>query len=208
MIAFPLLANIPQGVFGTSLIKLVKHNDFSEVQHVNFFKLARRSILAGHNIQRQVDEIDNLAVALANAGRLHEDHFEVQRFQKQYGITEHGTGCKMLPARCNGPHINLFIAQTVHANSITQQRTACSAPRRIDSQYSDIHGWKMLREARQNFIGNAAFPGTARSGNTDDRDGASRNLPLATKFFEVGVIDDTILERGNHASNRYLIVTS
>jgi hypothetical protein len=50
MISLPLLADITQSIFGTAPVILVQHNKVSEIDHVNFFELARGAVVAGHDI--------------------------------------------------------------------------------------------------------------------------------------------------------------
>jgi hypothetical protein len=53
-----------------------------EVEHVDLLELAGGSVFRGHHVQRQVDEIDDLGVALADARRLDDD--EPNRCERRY----------------------------------------------------------------------------------------------------------------------------
>ena len=78
MIALPLLAHVAQAVLGAALLELVEHDHVGEVEHVDLLELARRAVVAGHHVQRQVDEVDDLGVRLADAGGLDDDQVEAR----------------------------------------------------------------------------------------------------------------------------------
>ena len=52
MIAPPLLAHVAQGIFRAALFELVEHDHVREVEHVDLLELARRAVLAGHDVER------------------------------------------------------------------------------------------------------------------------------------------------------------
>ena len=76
MIAPPLLAHVAQRVLGAALLELVEHDHVGEVEHVDLLELARRAVLAGHDVQRQVDQVDDLGVRLTDARGLDDDQVE------------------------------------------------------------------------------------------------------------------------------------
>ena len=106
MISFPLLAHVTQRVFGATLVVFVQHNKIGEIEHVNFLKLTRRAVFAGHDIDGEVHHVDDLAVALPDAGRFNDDEVEAKRLQEQDVITQHFTRREMLPPRRNRAHID------------------------------------------------------------------------------------------------------
>jgi hypothetical protein len=73
VVALPLLAHVAQRVLGAALLELVERDQLGEVEHVDLLELARRAVLARHHVHRHVDEVDDLRVALADAGRLDDD---------------------------------------------------------------------------------------------------------------------------------------
>ena len=75
-VSAPLLADVAQRVRPAAAIELVQHDDVGEVEHVDLLELAGRAVVRGHHIDREVDQIDDLAVALPDAGGLHQDHVE------------------------------------------------------------------------------------------------------------------------------------
>ena len=77
-VAAPLLAHVAQRVLGAALLELVERDQVGEVEHVDLLELARRAVLARHHVHRHVDEVDDLGVALADAGRLDDDQVEAR----------------------------------------------------------------------------------------------------------------------------------
>ena len=96
MIAPPLLAHVAQRVFGAALLELVQHDHVGEIEHVDLLELAGRAVLGGHDIQREVREIDDLGVALADAGGLDDDQVETRRAIQRDDIGEDGAGGQVL----------------------------------------------------------------------------------------------------------------
>ena len=79
MVAPPLLADVAQGVLAAALVELVEHEDPGEVEHVDLLELARGAVLRRHHVERDVDEVDDRGVALADPGRLDDDEIEALR---------------------------------------------------------------------------------------------------------------------------------
>ena len=76
MVAAPLLAHVAQRILGAALLELVQHHELGEIEHVDLLELARRAVLAGHHVDRHVDEVGDLGVALADAGGLDQHQVE------------------------------------------------------------------------------------------------------------------------------------
>ena len=167
-VAFPLFANIAQCVFGAALFKLVEHHQVRIIQHVYFFELAGGAIIAGHDIGRQIDQVDDLAIALSDAGGLDDDQVEPGIAQYLNAVGQHHAGRQVLPPGGNGAHENLAAAQTVHANTIAEQGPAGTAPGRVDGQDCDPDIREMTQKTVQKLIGQAAFTRAAGAGDADD----------------------------------------
>ncbi len=79
VVPLPLLADVAQGILGTPLVELVEDDEVGEIEHVDFFELARGTVIARHDVDRKIHEIDDLTVALPNARRLDEHEIEADR---------------------------------------------------------------------------------------------------------------------------------
>ena len=189
MIALPLLANVAQRIFRAAFVVLVQHNQIGEVQHVYLFELAGRAVIAGHDVDGKIDEIDNLTIALADAGRLHDDQIEVQRFQEQHLVGEHFAGCKVLATRRDGTHVDPFRSQGVHADSVTEQRTTGAPARRVDGNDGNPLVREAGKHAVQDFIGDAALARTTGAGNADDGNGFRPHPPFLAQCGELRVTE-------------------
>ena len=78
VIAFPLLADISQGIFGPTLVVLVQDDEVREIEHVDLLELARGAVIAGHDVDGEIHEIDDLAIALSDTRGLDDDQVEAQ----------------------------------------------------------------------------------------------------------------------------------
>ena len=76
--AAPLLAHVAQRVLATAPIELVEHDQVGEVEHGDLLELRRRAVLRRHDVDREVHQIDDLRVALPDAGGLDEDQVEAR----------------------------------------------------------------------------------------------------------------------------------
>ena len=81
-----LLAHVAQRILGAALLELVEHDEIGEVEHVDLLELARGAVFGRHHVHREVDEIDDLGVALADARGLDDDQVEARRFQQLHGV--------------------------------------------------------------------------------------------------------------------------
>jgi hypothetical protein len=122
-VALPLLAHVAQCVFGAALVELVEHDQLGEVDHVDLFELARCAVVAGHHVDREVDEVDDLGIALADAGGF--DHHEVVALPLQVrdDVLERGVRGDVLAARGHRAHEHARRAQGVHADAVAEQRS-------------------------------------------------------------------------------------
>ncbi len=103
-VARHLLAHVAQRVLGAALLELVQDDEVGEVQHVDLLELAGGAVVGGHDVQREVDEIHDLGVALPDARGLDHDQIEARRFHELDGVREHGGGREVLPARRQRAH--------------------------------------------------------------------------------------------------------
>ena len=60
-----------QRVLGPGVLELVDHHHLGQVQHVDLLQLGAGAELAGHDVHRQLGQIGEIAVALADAAGLH-----------------------------------------------------------------------------------------------------------------------------------------
>ena len=177
VIALPLLANVTQRVLCAALVVFVEDNQIGKVEHVDFFELARCTVIAGHDVNREIDQVDDLTVALADARCLNNDKIETERLEEMNLVRQHLAGRKVLPSRCNRAHVDAFGAQRIHANTIAQQ--APPVRRRVGSTARPQSSFQeRSQKTIQNFVGYAALAGTTGAGNADYRNFAGLYLPF------------------------------
>src|SRR3546814_15475088 len=77
-------------IFRAALVVLVEHDQLGEVDHVDLLELAGGAVVAGHHVHREVDQVDDLRVGLADAGGLDDDEVirsEERRVGKEWVST-------------------------------------------------------------------------------------------------------------------------
>ncbi len=168
MVTAPLLAHIAQAVLGTPLLALVEYDQVGEVEHVDLLELTCGAVLARHDIQRQVHEIDDLGVGLPDAGRLDNDEIESGRLVQLDHVLQHGRGGEVLPAGGQRPHENRIRRQGVHADAISEERATAAPARGVHRDHGDLQIREGAHQARQELVGETRLTGTAGSGDADD----------------------------------------
>ena len=198
-VAPPLLAHVTQRILTAAAVELVQHDHIGEVEHVDLLELARRAVVRGHHVDREVDQVDDLAVALADAGGLDQDHGEPGSLEQRDRVAEDLAGRQVLPARCHRAHEGALAAQAVHADAVAEQGAARPPPRRVDRQEGDPHPrsrpWHALEEAVQQLVGDAALARAARARKAHDRHAGTRELPLLAQPAKLGVANRAALDR-------------
>ncbi len=152
-VAAPLLAHVAQRVLGAALVELVERDQVGEIEHVDLLELARRAVFAGHHVHRHVDQVDDLGVALADAGGLDDDQVETRVPQQVEDIGQHRAGREVLPPRRQRAHEHLLGRERVHADAVAEQRAAAAATRRVHGDHGDVAIGELPHEAHQQFVG-------------------------------------------------------
>ena len=169
VVAPPLLAHVPQRVLGAALLELVERDQLREVQHVDLLELARRAVLARHDVHGHVHEVHDLGVALPDARGLHHDQVEIRIAQQVQHVGEHRAGREVLASRRERAHEDLPRRERVHADAVAEQRAAAAAPRRVHRDDGDVAVREMPHEPHQELVGQARLAGAAGAGDADDR---------------------------------------
>ena len=169
MVAPPLLAHIAQRVLGTAPLEFVEDHDLGEVEHVDLLELARRAVLAGHDIDRQVDMIDDLGVALADAGGLDDDQIEPRQLVERDDIVEHRRGGEVAAPGRERTHVDVRRREAVHADAIAEQRPARATAGRVDRHHGDLCIGEVPHEALQQLVVERTLAGAAGAGDPDHR---------------------------------------
>ena len=175
MIAPPLLAHVAQRVFGAALLELVQHDHVGEVEHVDLLELAGGAVFGGHHVQRDVRDVDDLGVALPDAGGLDHDQIESRRRDTD-AMTSASTA---LVARCcrrvASERMNTCGAASEFMRMRSpSKRAAGTAPRGIDRHHGDLAIRKLPQEPLQQLVGQRALARAAGTRESDDGRGDAR----------------------------------
>ena len=205
-VALPLLAHVAQRVLGAAAVVLVEHDQLGVVEHVDFLELAGRAVVGGHHVHREIDQIDNFRIALADAGGLHNHQIEIQRGEEADAVTQHGVDRRVLASGGHRAHIDARAAQRVHADAVAQQRAAGAATGGIDRDHRDVHVREAGQEAVEQFVGHRRLAGTAGAGDADHRGLAAGQLPLLAQVGQFRFVERGLLDRREHAADLDLVV--
>ena len=169
MIAPPLLPDVAQAVLGAALLALVEHDEVGVVEHVDLLELARGTVFARHDVQRQVHQIHDLGVRLTDTGGFDDHQVEPGSLVQLDHVLQHGGGRQMRPPRRERAHEDVVRRQAVHADAIAEQRAAAAAPRRVHRHHGDLRLRELPRQARQQLVREARLAPSAGAGDADHR---------------------------------------
>ena len=172
-IAPPLLAHVAQGVGRPLAIAFVQHDQVGEVEHVDLLELRRCTVVGRHHVERAVDPIDDLGIALADARRLEQDEIEARRAQHGEGVADRRREREMGAPRRHRADEDLRPPDRVHADPIAEERPAAAPPRGIDEQERDPERRRVPAQAQDDLVDDARLAGAAGPREPDDR-GPSR----------------------------------
>ena len=79
MAAPVLLAHVSQGVQRLGAVELVDCHQIGVVEHVDLLELHGGAVFRRHDVQRQVRDVDDLRVGLADPRGLDDDQVEASR---------------------------------------------------------------------------------------------------------------------------------
>src|SRR5690606_19911897 len=162
--------------------------------------------VAGHHVDREIHQVDDLRIALADAGGFDDDQVIAETLQEADAVLEHGVGGDVLAARGHGAHEHTLRPERVHADAVAQQRAAAAATGRVHRRHGDAHLRVGLQEAVDQLVGDAGLAGTAGTGEADHRRVLSVVLPAATQCFQRLLVQLTVLDGAEHAADPDLVV--
>ncbi len=204
-VALPLLAHIAQGVFGAAAVELVQDHQLGVIEHVDLFKLTGRAVVAGHHVHREVDEVDDLGIGLADTSGFHQHQVIGQTAQEGDAVLQHGVGGNMLATRRHRAHEHARAAQTVHADAVAEQRATAAAAGGVHRNHRDVHGRKMLQKTVDDLVGDRTLAGTTGAGQANHQRLTARQLPSLAQGGQLDVADEAFLDDREHATDGDLV---
>ena len=84
--AAPLAPDVAQRIGRALPVGLVQRDQVGELEHVDLLELRRRAVVGRHHVDGDVDEVDDLRVALADARGLDDHEVEVRGLEHAQGL--------------------------------------------------------------------------------------------------------------------------
>ena len=169
-VALHLLGDLAVGIRRSAPVKLVDRDKIGEIQHVNFFQLARCAVFGGHDIQRQIHQFGHARITLPDPRRL--DQHQIKTAELASG--EHRRQAIRQPALAasggNGAHEDVGMIYRVHTDAVAKQRAAASASGRINRQQRDAHALRLTEpKSADQFIRERRLTRPAGTGDAEYR---------------------------------------
>ena len=202
----PLLSYVPERVLAATAVELVQDHEGGEVEHVDLLELAGGAVLGRHHVDRDVDEVDDLGVALPDPGRLHDDEPEPLRAEERDGRAEGGARGHVLAACREGAHEHAFVAQAVDADAVAEERAAGAPARRVDRDEGDRQPGEPLEQAGDDLVGDGALARPAGARDADERHHGAGLVPGGLRLLERLAGKGTVLDRRQHPGDREIVV--
>ena len=181
-----LLPHVAQRVVAALAVKLVDGHGVGEVQHVDFLELAAGAELRSHHIERYVHMGDDGGITLADARGLRDDQIETRQFAGGKDLAEAPGHLAAGRAGGQGSHIDALAVDRIHADAVTEQRPAASAPGGIGRDDGDVEGILLIEaEPADDLVGQRRLAGAAGAGDAEHGNGLD----------VLGPIEDLVAQR-------------
>ena len=169
-IALVLLADIAQGIERALAIELVDGHEIGEIEHVNFFELAGRTKLGGHDIERGIDQRHDRGIALTDARGLDHDQIKARHLAGGDHIGQRLADLAAGIAGGERAHEDIGMVDGIHANAIAKQGPARLASRGVDRNDRDAKRIVLIEtQATHQLVGQARLAGTPGTGDAQRR---------------------------------------
>ncbi len=207
-VAHQLTADVAAGVLGPGPLELVDRHHVGEVQHVDLLELGRGTVLGRHHVQRDVHQVDDAGVTLADSRRL--DHDQVvagglagrDHVADPFGqLTAGASGCQRTEED-RGRAVG--VPEHVHPDAVAEQGAAGAAAGRVHRDHGGAQ-LVLLVEAQpaQQLVGQRGLAGSARARDAQHRDtGPGRLAHLARELGR-----GAALQHGDRPGERTLVTS-
>ena len=204
VVPFPLPADLAEGVVGTASIEFVDGHHVGQFEHVDLLELGGGAVLRCHHVERDIGDVGDGGVTLADAGGLHHDQPEPCR-----GAGHHDQG-EPVGKLGGGPpggqraEEDIGGVDGVHPDAVTEQGAPAAAPGGIDGQDGDGQLVLLVEpEPSDDLVGQRRLARAAGTGDAQHRRGSSAGE--GAEGVDAGRIDGTGLDAGDPAGQGTLI---
>ena len=143
-----LLAHVAQGVERSRAVELVDRHEVGVVEHVDLLELHGGAVLGRHHIQREVGDVDDLGVRLADAGGLHQDEVEAGPLTDADRLLNVGGERPVCLPGGERAHEHSLGAEGVEPDPVAEQGAAGLALSGVDREDRDRHLGKVGQKAQ------------------------------------------------------------
>ena len=198
VVAAVLFLHVTHRIEGPTLVKLVDGHDVRKVQHVDLLELCGGAKFRSHYIERGIAVVQDLGVALANAGGLQDDHVELRGFEDVQCFAHMLAQGQVALACGQRAHIHPFAADAVHADAVAQQCATGATLGGIHRDDGQVLFWEIEQETSHKFIHQRALACAAGARDAQYRRGAGGGL-LANAIEDFAVVVGVVLCGRNQA---------
>ncbi len=169
MVALVLFLHISERIQCTAFVKFIDHHYVGKIQHVYLFQLCSSTVFRCHYIHAHIAVVSYLCIALADARCFQYDQVVMRSLQDVYCIQYVLGYGQVALAGSHRAHIHAAVADSVHADTVAKQCTACLPLRRVNRDDAYVLVFKVYQEAANDLINQRAFTGTSCACNTQHR---------------------------------------
>ncbi len=112
----------------------------------------------------------------------------------------------MLAPRRHRAHVDTRRIETVHADTIPEQRTTRAPAGRIHGEHRHAPIREKAQQPGQQLVGDAALAGATGAGDADHRHLGGAQGPFLAHPGEFRLAEQSFLDRGNHLCDRDLVI--
>ena len=168
-----MAAHVAQGVHAAATLELVDRDDVGEVEHVDLLELAGGAVLRRHDIEGDVGEVGDGAIALADPGSLDDDEVVGRGLEDGDDLGEL-VGHLAPTASGERAEVDAVAVERVHADAVTQEGAATLAAGRVDGHDGNPQLVLLVdAEAPHQLIGERGLARATSAGDAQDGRGMS-----------------------------------
>ena len=202
-VAQHLARDIAMSVQGTATVELVDRDDIGVIQHVDLLELARGAELGSHDVEREVSDLGDRVIALADAGSL-DDHEVVAGECAGAHRRRKVSGHRALAPRGDRAHEDPVVDRGIHADAIAEECATAARARGIDGEDRDAQlPGAVEPDAPDDLVGEAGLAGSAGARDAEDRHPGP--APGGEQGLDRARVEEPIGDRGEESAERDLI---
>ncbi len=167
-VALDLFGDVAVGIVGSAFIGFVDGDHIGKVEHIDFFKLRGCAIFGGHDIHGEVAEVDDGAIALADASGFEDDQVEAGGLECMECVTDGGRDGGIGLSCGHRAHKDARGRDGIHADAVAEECAASASAGGVDGEDGEVAVGIGFEHPSDQFVGERGLSSAASAGDAED----------------------------------------